>query len=106
METVTDFIFMGSKVTADSDCSHEIKLCLLLLKKAIYQPRQHIKKQRHYFAERGPSSQSYDFPVDVYRYESWTKKKTEHRRINVFELWCWRRHLRVPWMQGDKISQS
>ena len=77
METVTDFIFMGSKVTADSDCSHEIKLCLLLLKKAIYQPRQHIKKQRHYFAERGPSSQSYDFPVDVYRYESWTIKKAE-----------------------------
>ena len=71
--------------------------CLLLGRKSIYQPRQHIKKQRYYFAERGLSSQSYDFPVAVYRCESWTIKKTEHQRINVFVLWCWRRLLRVPW---------
>ena len=92
METVTDFIFMDYKITADGDCSHEIKRCLLLGRKSIYQPRQHIKKQIYYFA-----SQSYDFPVVVYRCESWTIKKTEHQRINVFVLWCWKRLLRVPW---------
>ena len=61
METVTDFIFLGSKITADDDCSHEIKRHLLLGSKAINQPRQHIEKQRHYFANKGPSSQSYNF---------------------------------------------
>ena len=61
METVTDFIFLSSKITADGDCSHEIKRCLLLGKKSYDQPRQHIKKQRHYFASKGPSSQSYGF---------------------------------------------
>ena len=60
-ETVTDFTFLGSKITADSDYSHEIKRCLLLGRKATYQPRQHIKKQRHYFGNKGPSSQSYRF---------------------------------------------
>ena len=61
METVTDFIFLGSKITADGDCSHEIKRCLLLGKKVNVQPRQHIKKQKHCFANKGPSSQSYGF---------------------------------------------
>ena len=61
METVRDFIFLGSKITADGDCSHEIKRCLLLGRKIYDQPRQHIKKQRHYFANKGPSSQSYHF---------------------------------------------
>ena len=61
------------------------------------QPRQHIKKQRHYFANKGPSSQGYGFSVVVYGCESWTVKKAEHRRIDAFELWCWRRLLRVPW---------
>ena len=61
METVTDFIFLGSKITADGDCSHEIKRCLLLGKKVNDQPRQHIKKQKHCFANKGPSSQSYGF---------------------------------------------
>ena len=61
-ETVTDFMFLGSKITADRDCSHEIKRCLLLGKKAmLLKPRQHIKKQRHYFANKGPSSQTYGF---------------------------------------------
>ena len=61
METETDFIFLGSKITADGDCSHEIKKTLAPWKKSYYQPRQHIKKQRHYFANKDPSSQSYDF---------------------------------------------
>ena len=61
METVTDFIFLGSKITADGDCSHEIKRCLLLGKKVNVQPRQHIKKQKHCFANKGPSRQSYGF---------------------------------------------
>ena len=61
------------------------------------QPRQHIEKQRHYFVNKGPSSQGYGFPVVIYGYESWTVKKAEHQRIDAFELWCWRRLLRVPW---------
>ena len=60
-ETVSDFIILGTKITADGDCSHEIKRCLLLAKKGYDQPRQHIKKQRYYFANKGPSSQGYDF---------------------------------------------
>ena len=96
METVTDFIFLGSKITADGDCSHDIKRRLLLGRKAMT-PRQHIKMQRHYFANKGPSSQSYDFSVVMYGCESWTVKKAERQRIDAFELWCWRRLLRVPW---------
>ena len=64
------------------------------------QPRQHIKKLRHYFADKGPSSQSYGFSSGLYGCESWTIKKAEHRRIDAFELWCWRRLLRVPWTAG------
>ena len=66
-------------------------------KKSCDQPRQHIKKQRHYFANKGPSSHSYVFPVVMYGCESWTIKKAEHQRIDAFELCCWRRLLRVPW---------
>ena len=78
METVTDFIFLGSKITAAGDCRHEIKKVLAPWKKSYkYQPRQHIKKQRHHFADKGPSSQSYGFPVVMYGCESWTIKKTE-----------------------------
>ena len=66
-------------------------------KKSYDQPRQHIKKQRHYFANKGPSSQSYGFPVVMYGCESWTIKKAGHWRIDAFELCCWRRLLRVPW---------
>ena len=66
-------------------------------KKSCDQPRQHIKKQRHYFANKGPSSQSYGFPVVMYGCKSWTIKKAEHRRIDACELWCWRRLFRVPW---------
>ena len=94
--TVTGFILGGSKFIADGDSSHEIKRCLLLGRK-VDQLRQHIKKQRHYFANKGPSSQSYGFPVVMYGCENWTRKKAEHQRIDAFELWYWRRLLRVPW---------
>ena len=67
------------------------------LEESYDQPRQGIKKQWHYFADKGPSSQSYGFPVIMYGCESWTIKKAEHRRIDAFELWCWRRLLRIPW---------
>ena len=66
-------------------------------KKSYDQPRQHIKKQRHYFANKGLYSQTMLFPVVMYGCESWTIRKAEHRRIDAFELWCWRRRLRVPW---------
>ena len=77
METVRDFILGGSKIIADGDCNHETKRCFLHGRKAD-QPRQHIKKQRHYFADKGPSSQTYGFPVVMYGCESWTIKKAEH----------------------------
>ena len=74
-------------------------------KKSYYQPRQHIKKQRHYFANKGVYSQSYGFPVVRYVCESWAITKTENERIDAFELWCWRRLLRVPWT-ARRSSQS
>ena len=74
-------------------------------KESYDQPRQHIKKQRHYFANKGPSSQGCSFPVIKYRCENWTVKKAECRRIDAFELWCWRRLLRVPWT-ARRFSQS
>ena len=93
VETVTDFIFWGSKITAYGDCSQEIKDTCSLEEK-LDQPRLHINKQRHYFANKGLSSQV--FPVVMYECESWTIKKAEHRKIDAFELWCWKRLLRVP----------
>ena len=90
-EAVRDFILGGSKITADGDCSHEIKRW----KKSYDQPRQHINKQRHCFANKGSYSQAMVFPVLMYGCESWTIKKAEHQRIDAFELWCWRRLLRV-----------
>ena len=93
---MTDFIFLGSKITADGDCSHEIKT-LAPWKKSFDKPRQHIKMQRHYFANEGPSVKAMVFPVVMYGCESWIIKKVEPRRIDAFELWCWRRLLGVPW---------
>ena len=87
METVRDFIFLGSKITADGDCSHEIKRRLLLGRKAITNLDSILKKQGHYFANKIPCSQSYGFSsshMDV----SWTIKKAECQRIDAFELWC------------------
>ena len=97
VEKVTDLIFWGSKITADGACSHEIKRRLLLGKKIYDQPRQHIKKQRHNFANKGLYSKAMVFPVVMYGCESWTVKKAECQKIDAFELWCWRRFLRVPW---------
>ena len=105
METVTDFIFLGSKITADSDCSHEIKRHLLLGRKAMTNLDSILKKQRHYFANKGLSGQSYGFPVVMYGCESWTRKKADHQRIDAFELWSWRRLLRVPWT-AKRSNQS
>ena len=87
METVTDFIFLGSKITADGDCSHQIKRHFFLGRKTD-KPRQHIQKQRHYSSNKGLSSQSCGFPVVMYGYESWTINTAERRRIDAFELWC------------------
>ena len=95
METVRDFILLGSKITADSDCSHEIKRHLLL--GSYDQPRQHIKKQRHHFLTKVCTVKAMVFPLVMYGYESWTIKKAEHQRTDTFELWCWRRLLRIPW---------
>ena len=95
VETVSDFIFGCSKITADGDCSHEIKRCLLLGRKVMTN-LDSIFKSRD-FANKGPSSQGYGFPVVMYGYENWTVKKAECRRIDAFELWFWRRLLRVPW---------
>ena len=92
---MTDFIFCGSKITADGDYSHETTLAPW--KKSYNQPRQHIRKQRHHFANKGPSSQSFGFPEVKRGCENWTIKKAEHQRIDAFGLWCWRRLLRVPW---------
>ena len=96
MEIVRDFIFLGSKITADGDCSHEIKT-LAPWKKSCDWPRQCIKKQRRYLADKDQYSQSYIFLGVMYRCESSTIKKAEYGRIDAFELWCWRRLLRVPW---------
>ena len=100
METVRDYIWGGSKIIANGDCSHEIKRRLLLGRK----PSQHIKKQRHYFANKGPSGQTMVSPLVIYERESWTIKKGEHQ-IDAFELWCWRRLLRVPWT-ASRSNQS
>ena len=88
------FIYLGSKITADGDCSHEIKR-RLLLGRSYDQPRQHIQKQRHYFANKGPSSQSYGFSSS--HVWMWDLNNKESWRIDAFELWCWKRLLRVSW---------
>ena len=96
VETVIDFIFLDSKITADGDCSHEIKR-LAAWKKSDDQPRQHIKKQRSALPTKIHLVKAMVFPVVMYGCESWTIKKSECQRIGAFELWCWRRLLRVPW---------
>ena len=85
-ETVRDFNLLGSKITANGDCSHEIKGMLTSWKESYDQHRQHIKKQRHYFVNKGPLVKALVFPVIMYGCENWTIKKAEHRRIDVFEL--------------------
>ena len=96
METVSDFIFGVSKVTADGDCSHEIKRRLLLGRKVMN--LDSILKSRYItLSTKVRLVKAMVFPVVVYGCESWTLKKAEHQRIDAFELWCWRRLLRVPW---------
>ena len=97
METVTDFIFLGSKVTADDDCSHEIKRSLLLRRKAITNLNNILKSRDVTLPTKVPIVKAMVFPVVMYACESWTIKKAEHQRIDAFKLWCWRRLLRVPW---------
>ena len=95
MEAVIDFIFLGSKITVDGDGSHKSKKTLTPWKKSYDQPRQHIKKQRHYFANKGLHSQSYGFSSGPVR--MWAGLSAECWRADAFELWCWSRLLRVPW---------
>ena len=96
METVTDFIFLGSKITADGDCSHEIKRCLLLGRKAMTNLDNILKSRDIALPTKVHLVKAMAFPVVTYGCASWTIKKAEHQRIDAFELWCWRRHLRVP----------
>ena len=94
---VTDFIFLGSKITADGDCSHEIKRRLLLGRKATTNPDSMLKSRDITLPTKVRLVKAMVFPIVMYRCESWTIKKAERRRIDAFELWCWRRLLRVPW---------
>ena len=97
VETVTDFILGGSKITADGDCSHEIKRCLLLGRKAMTNLDSILKNRVTTLPAKIHLIKVMVFPIVMYGCESWTIKKTEHRRTDAFELWCWRRLLRVPW---------
>ena len=98
VETVSDFIFLGSKITADGDGSHEIKRHFLLGRKAMTNLDSIIKSRDITLPTKVSLVKAMVFPVVMYRCESWTIKKAEHRRIDAFELWCWRRLLRVPWI--------
>ena len=98
METVTKFIFVGSKITAYDDCSHEIKRCLLLDRKAITNLDSILKSRDITLPTKVHLIKVMVFPVVMYGCENWTIKKVEHWRIDVFELWCWRRLFRVPWI--------
>ena len=97
METVTDFIFLGSKITADGDYSHEVKRRLLLGRKAMTNLDSIFRSRDIILLTKVHKSKLWIFPVVMYGCESWTVKKAEHQRIDAFELWCWRRLLRVPW---------
>ena len=96
-ETVADFILGGSKITADGDCSHEIKRCLLLGRKVMTNLDSILKSRDITLPTKLRLVKAMVFPVVMYGCESWTVKKAEHRRIDAFALWCWRRLLRVPW---------
>ena len=105
-ETVADFIFLGSKIIADGDCSHEIKRHLLLGRKVMTNLDSRLKSRDITLSIKVHLVKAMVFPVVMYGCESWTVKKSERRRIDAFELWCWRRLLRVPWTQGDSTSLS
>ena len=97
--------FLGSKITADSDCSHKIKRCFLLGRKAMINLDSILKSRDITLLTKVGIVKAMVFPVAMYRCESWTIKKAEHQRTDAFELWCWRRLLRVPWTAG-RSSQS
>ena len=105
VETVVDFIFLGSKITADGDCSHEIKRLLLLGKKVMIHLDNIFKSRDITLPTKVCLIKAMVFPVVIYGCESWTVRKAESRRIDGFELWCWRTLLRVPWTAG-KSNQS
>ena len=104
VETVADFIFLSSKITADGDCSHEIKRCLLLGRKVRTNLDSILKSRDITLPTKVHLVKAMVFPVVMYGCESWTIKKSEHQRIDAFELWCWRRLLRVPWTARDRIQ--
>ena len=97
METARDFIFLGSKITAYGDCSHEIKRCLLLRREVMTNLDSILKSRDITLPTKVCLVKAMVFPVLMYGCESWTINKAEHRRIDAFELWCWKRLLRVPW---------
>ena len=99
VETVTDFILGGSKITSDGDCSHVSKRCLLLGRKVMTNLDSILKSRDITLSANVHLVRAMFFPVVMYGCESWTIKKAEHRRIDAFELWCWRRLLRVPWTE-------
>ena len=103
--TVTDFIFRGSKIIADGDCSHEIKRCLLLGRKVMTYLGSILKSRDITLPTKVYVIKAVVLPVFLYGCESWTVKKAEHQRIDVFELWCWGRLLRVPWT-ARRANQS
>ena len=105
VETASDLIFLGSKITADGDCSHEIKRCLLLGRKGMTNLDSIFKSRDIKFPTKVRLVKALVFPVIMYGCESWTVKKAECRRIDAFELWCWRRLLRVPWT-ARRANQS
>ena len=100
-----DFVFLGSKITADGDCSHEIKRCLLLGRKVMTIQDSILTSGDITLPAKVCLVKAMVFPIVIYGYESWTIKKAEHRRIDAFELWCWRRLLRVPWI-ARRSNQS
>ena len=106
METVRDFILGGSKITADGDCSHEVKRRLLLGRKVMTNPDSILKSRDITLPTKVPLVKAMVSPLVMYGCESWTIKKAEHQRIEAFELWCWRRLLRVLGLQGDPTSAS
>ena len=106
MKTVADFVFLGSKITADGDCSHQIKKHSLLRRKAMTNLDSILKSRYSTLLTKVLRVKAMVFPVVMYGCKSWTKKKAESRRIDAFELWCWRRFLRVPWTSRDPTSPS
>ena len=106
VETVADFIFWGSRITADGDCSHEIKRCLLLRRKVMTNLDSILKSRDFTLPTKVYLVKAMIFPVVMYGCENWTVKKAEHRRTDAFELWCWRRLLKSLGLQGDPTSPS